>query len=359
MEEVFRLLEEEHIHSAIEYIYEKLKEKDSKGEFVEDLINHLNKLNEKSEIIFKTIFPSLLKLIGIDNDVLRYSLLLSLKSLSESDPEFIVPFAKEYLSSKNGNAREGMIQLLTFAANTDPKKVKSLIDDGQIIELLADKDDFVQKKTIDLLRAVGKKYALDIEKKLIERVQSTTNKILKDNAEKVLKSLVDIKKLESEGLEKKQLEVKVKVLESKEKQVTEEEVKIKEDEIRTREVIVSIKKESEMKNYEIIAKEKELIEKEQALKVKTLNLKEADLILKEKEKEIEAEKIRHKADQLEKEIEITRKRAELDIVKKELEIKEIEKEKQDIIKEEKKRLKERLHKMGEDDDEGFEELNLD
>jgi len=80
MEEIFRLLEEEQIHKAIEYIYEKLKEKDSKGEFVEDLINHLNKLNKKSEIIIKTIFPSLLRLIGIENDVLRYSLFIYMKS---------------------------------------------------------------------------------------------------------------------------------------------------------------------------------------------------------------------------------------------------------------------------------------
>ena len=359
MEEVFRLLDEKEIHKAIEYIYEKLKEKNSKGEFVEDLINHLNKLNEKSEIIIKTIFPSLLKLIGIENDVLRYSLLLSLKSLSESDPEFIVPFAKEYLNSKNGNAREGMIQLLTFAANSDPKRVKTLIDDGQIIDLLADKDDFVQKKTIDLLKAVGKKFALDIEKKLIERVQSTTNDILKENAEKVLKALVDIKKLESEELEKKQLEVEVKVLEDKEKQVTEEEVKIKAEKIRKREVIVSIEKESEISSNEFIEKEKQLIEKERALKVKELNLKEADLMLKEKEKEIEAEKIRNKAVQLEKEIELTRKRAELNKVKKELEIKEIEKETEEIINEEKKRLKERLHKISKDDDDDIEDLNLD
>ena len=64
---------------------------------------------------------------------------------------------------------------------------------------------------------------LDIEKKLIERVQSTTNETLKENAEIVLKSLVDIKKLESEELEKKQLEVKVKVLVDKEKQVIDTE----------------------------------------------------------------------------------------------------------------------------------------
>jgi len=352
MEEIFKLMDEEQTNSAIELIQEKLKNPAISEDFSEDLINNLNVLNEKSDVIIKTIFPSLLKLIGMDNDVLRYSLVLSLKSLCRSHPDLIIPFAKENLSSENGNSRESMLQLLSFAASSSPELLHSFIEDAIVINMLADKEDFVQKKAVEFLKVLGKKYALDIEKKIIEQIKSSTNQVLKENGEILLKSLVDIQKLETDELEKKELEVKVKVLQDKEKQVTEEEVKIKEEEIRKREEIVNIKKGKEEIDEALINKEKELIEKERILKQKELKLKEAALLVEEKEREIEEEKIRHKAEQLEKEIEITRKRAELDKVKKELAIKELEKETEEIIKEEEERVKKALDKA---EDEALEE----
>ena len=102
MEEILKLIQEEHTNSAIELIQEKLKDPDIAEEFSEELINNLNRINEESDVIVRTLFPNLLKLIGMENDVLRYSLVLSLKTVCRSHPDLVIPFAKENLLSENG-----------------------------------------------------------------------------------------------------------------------------------------------------------------------------------------------------------------------------------------------------------------
>ncbi|MBD3351782.1 MAG: hypothetical protein GF364_09885 [Candidatus Lokiarchaeota archaeon] len=353
--EILDLIEEEKVNSAIDKIQMYLSDEEVTDDFIEGFINNLNAINDNSPVVLKTILPNLLKLMTIKNDVMRYSLLLTIKSLAEENPDLLVPFAREYLCHKNANAREGMLRLLTYAAKADPEEIRPLMED--IINLLADKEDFVQNEAIDLLKVLGRKYRLEIEKQLIDFVKSTTDPTIIENAETVLKKLVDIKDLEEDDVHKKQLEAVQKILEEKEKEITEEEIKIKQDEIKKREELVNIKKETKVKDEELQNKEKELLEKEQKLKEKELKLKETALLVEEKEKEIEEEKIRQKAEQLEKEIEINRKKAELELVKKELEMKDLEEQKREILEKEKKRIERRINKIEElDGEEEYDSL---
>jgi hypothetical protein len=353
MASIFQLLDEDKIQSAIDKIKAKLNEKQDSAEFIEQLINNLNRLSAKSNLIMRTLFPELIKLISIDNDVLRYSLVLSLKSVCESEPALLLPYSRDLLMSKNANAREGILQLLTFAAGTNPDEVKSFM--GDAINMLQDEKDFVQNRAVSLLKVLGNKFSIDIEKKLVSFAQDTNNIAVRTNVEKVLKELVDLKKLEQGDFEKKQIEVQKKELDEKEKTVSQTEVKMKEESLQNKEI--------ELQKKEVLKeKEKELIAKELALKERDLQLKEAKLLVEEKEKEIEEQKIRQKVVLLEKEQEMQQKQVELEKVKKELELKEIEKKKNAIIEEEQKRIDERLENMenqDKQDQDDVKEIKLD
>ena len=351
MEEIFTLLEEDKTQEAIDRILERLG-MEGNDEFVEKLIHSLNRINAEYTGVIKAIYAQLLKLIGIENDVLRYSLVLSLKTLFEQDPLLIIPFAKEYLSSENANTRESIVQLLAFAANAHPNETKSLLD--SVIPLLADEKDFVQNKTIEFLKTLGKHCNLEVEERIMEFLKSTTDEKTHENAETVLKGFVSVKHLESEELEKKHLEIQIKVLDKKEKDVTEEEVKLKQEEIKKREEEVAHQKERKEQDELYDQKKKELEEKEQALREKEIALKEARLKVEEKEKEIQEEIIKQKAEMLEQEMEINKKRIELEKAEKELELKALEEKERTIIKDEDKRVERRLdalEKETEDEDE--------
>jgi hypothetical protein len=355
MEEIFKLLEEGKTQAAIDHILERLG-RDKNDDFVEKLINSLNQISAEYPGVIKAIYAQLLKLIGIENDVLRYSLVLSLKTLFEQDPLLIIPFAKEYLISENANTRESMVQLLAFAANTHPNETKVILD--LVIPLLADKEDFVQNKTIEFFKTLGKHCRLEVEERIMEFLKSTSDEKTHENAEIILKGFVSVKTLESDEMEKKHLEIQKKVLDKKEKDVTEEEVKLKQEEIKKREEEVAHKKERQEQNEIYDQKKKELEDKEQALREKEISLKEARLLVEEKEKEIQEEIIKQKSEMLEQELEINRKRAELEKAEKELKLKALEEKKRTIIEDEDKRVEQRLSEIEKDsennDDDDFE-----
>jgi len=345
MEEIFDLLDTDKTQAAIDIIHECLAQ-DENDEFVETLINSLNRINAEHSGVIKAIHAQLLKLIGIENDVLRYSLVLSLKTLIEQDPLLIIPFAKEYLSSENANTRESIVQLLAFAASTHPNETKDLLD--VIIPLLADEKDFVQNRTMEFLKTLGKHFNLEVEEKILEFLKTTTDEKTHENAETVLKKLVSVKNLESEELEKKHLEIQKKVLDKKEKDVTEEEVKLKQEEIKKREEEVAHQKERNEQAEVYDQKRKELEDKELVLRDKEIALKEARLNIEEKEKEFLEEIISRKAQMLEQEMEINKKRTELEKAEKELELKELEEKKRIIIEDENKRVEKRLSELDKD-----------
>ncbi len=80
MEEIFSLLIQQRTQEATNRILQRLSEQNN-NEFVENFIHSLNRLTNEYITVSKEIYPSVLKLIGIENDMLRYSLVLSLKIL--------------------------------------------------------------------------------------------------------------------------------------------------------------------------------------------------------------------------------------------------------------------------------------
>lgn len=322
IEELIHLIEQGKIDEAANKVKERLNKNWENEDYDEILINNLSNLSSKSVDFIKEIFPSLLKLIRINADVLRYSLILSLKPIVETYPDLLVGYAKEYLEDKSPNARESILQLLEFAASKNPESIKPFI--SIVIKLLADEKDFVQKKAIDLLKVEGKKFEDEIEKSSIEFLKTVQNEEVKKNVEELLKKLIDIKKLEQENVTMIEIETAKKILDEKEKEIAQVELKIKEEAIKKKEELISLQKESTDKDKELIQKELELKEKEQLLKEKELKLKEAALAVKEKE-------IEH---------------AEIELVKKELEIKNLDEKKEEIIKNEEKRI----NKATKDDD---------
>ncbi|MHA1821937.1 MAG: hypothetical protein ACTSU2_16295 [Promethearchaeota archaeon] len=361
MEEIFKLIEEQKIQKAIELIQANLVKEPIDEEFIEQLINNLSRLYAKSKVILKSLLPNLLKLIGIKNDVLRYSLLLDLKPVCESDPEMILTFSSEYLNSSNPNEREGMLQLLTFTASAHPEIFEDKLE--EFIKYIGDKEEYVQKKAMDLLKTLGKTYPTRIEKGLVDYISNITDLKIRENADNVIKTLVNIKQLEDQEIEKKKLELSKKVLDEKEKKVEMEETKLKEEEIKKREELLRIKQKKKEKIESLKEKEKKLIEKEVELKEKELRLKEAQLMIDEKKKELEEERIKREAEILEKERELSQKKAELELVKKEFEMKNIEKEKEAIIQNEIKRIKKELEQLRErekeESEDSYEDMDLE
>jgi len=251
------MLNEDKINLAIDFIKSKLTEKNNE-DFIENLINNLSHFELKTELITKVLFSDLIKLLNfLKDDVLRYSLLLVLKSTVEKEPDLLVNLASDYLRSENPNAREGILVLLIYSANKNPEKFKSFIEEG--IELLADKEDFVQKKAVDFLSTLGKKYYIEIEKALIEKLETNPKEQFKENGELVLKKMIDLKNLQEEELKKKKIESIKKELDKKETEIAEVEIEI------TKETLKKKEKEQELKE-----KEKELIKKEQEIKEKEL-----------------------------------------------------------------------------------------
>lgn len=325
IEDIIHLIEQGKIDEAANKVKERLNKNWDNEDYDEILINNLSNLSAKSVEFIKDVFPSLLKLIRINTDVLRYSLILSLKPIVEESPDLLVGYAKEYLEDKSPNARESILQLLEFAASKNPDAIKQFISFA--IKLLADEKDFVQKKAIDLLKVEGKKFEDEIENSSIEFLKTVQNEEVKKNVEELLKKLVDIKKLEQEDISKKELETAKKILDEKEKEIEKVELKLKEEAIKKKEELISLQKESTDKDKELKQKELELKEKEQVLKEKELKLKEAALAVKEKE-------IEH---------------AQIELVKKELEIKNLDEKKEEIIKKEEKRIEKKINNDSEQD----------
>jgi len=352
MEEIFSLLTQQRTQEATNRILQRLSEQNN-NEFIENFIHSLNRLTNEYITVSKAIYPSVLKLIGIENDMLRYSLVLSLKILVEQDPSLIIPYSKEYLTSPNANSREGMLQLLSFAANAHPNEIKPLLD--MVVGLLADPMDFVQNKAMEFLNTLGKHCKLEVEEKILEFLKSTSDEKTHQNAEKVLKEIVNIKDLESEAMDKKHLEIQKKVLDKKEQDITQEEVKLKQEEIKKREEEVAHQKERKEQEEIYTQKKKELEKKEEALRERELELKIARILVEEKEKDVQEEIIKQKADILEQELEINRKRAELQKAEKEIELKILEEKKRTMVHNEDKRTEKRLNIINKDLEDDKEE----
>jgi hypothetical protein len=313
--------------------------------------------------------PSLLENLSKRDSVLRYSFLLLLRSMCENECDLFLPYSKDLLDSEDPNVREAVLQLLIFIAGGELSiEDESLIE--SITEKLSDEKDFVVKKAIQALSAIGKDKPPLVTKVITNYVKEfPEDKELKESADKILKSIVsvdgieDIVEEESDieqeetkiidkelKLKKKKLEIQKKKLELEEKEKELEEqfihekekaLKIKED-IIEHEIEKPTKKEDLPKKIKKIMKKEEsdILDKELELKKKDLELKKKKLELELREKEIEEKAIEKKEEALKIKEELIEKENELSRVELELKEKQIKQKEKKLLEGEIERAEE-------------------
>ena len=332
LEMILQLIEEEKFQSAVEEISEYLSvEHENYINRLEILIEKLSQIAKKGAVVIRTLIPTLLKNLDIKDDVLRYAFVLALKPICEKEYETILPFAKEILNSDDPNVREGMLQLINFITNVYKIEDNDLIK--LILEKLSDDHEFIQTKTIQTLKSIGKNNPTIVESVILEACKDEEDEIFKEKCDNVLKSLTSVKDLEEKDIEKRELAVKEKELEEREIEIIKEELEYKEKELEDKEKVLKEKALDE----KLEQKEKVLAEKERELKEKELEIKEKKLEVKEEEEKLEEKKLKVKEKLLEKEKELVEKekvltQAELDLKKKELKEKEKEVKRKGKIK---------------------------
>jgi hypothetical protein len=306
--------------------------------------------------------PSLLENLSKRDSVLRYSFLLLLKSMCEDECDLFLPYSEDLLNSEDPNVREAVLQLLVFIAGGE----KSIEDESlikTITESLNDEKDFVVKKSIQALIAIGKDKPSLVTKIITNYVKEfPEDKELKEYADRVLKSIVSVEGLEEikeeeEGLEEEEVEISEKELElkkkkieiqkkkleleEKEKQLEEQFIQEKEKALKLKEDIIDHEAEKPVKKEEVelpkkikkIMKKEEsdIFDKELELKKKDLEIKKKKLELELREKEIEQKAIEKKEEALRIKEELIEKENELSRVELELKEKEIKQKEKKLL----------------------------
>lgn len=281
--------------------------------------------------------PSLLENLSKRDSVLRYSFLLLLKTLCENECDLFLPHSEDLLDSDDPNVREADLQLIIFMAGGETEiEDESLIN--KIALTLADEKEFVVKKAIQALIAIGTKNPSLVTKAVSTCVRDCPeDEELKNAVDSVLKSIVTVEKIdelteeapsEDELIEKEETEIIDKQLELKKKKIEIEKKKIELKE-----------KEKELEEKIIIEKEKSLKMKEEILEQETTAAIEGDIVPKKAKKQLKKEE----SEIIDKEIKLKKKDLEIKKKKLELEIKEREIEEMAIEEKEKAlKMKEEL-----------------
>ena len=331
--------------------------------------------------------PSLLENLSKRDSVLRYSFLLLLKSMCENECDLFLPYSENLLNSEDPNVREADLQLLIFIAGGEMSiEDESLI--RAIAEKLNDEKDFVVKKAIQALTAIGKEKPSLITKVITNYVKEfPENKELKDNADNILKSIVSVEGIEEIveeeeetdldeeeaeiidkelELKKKKLEIQKKKLEleEKEKQIEEQFIQEKERSLKMKEDIIEQEVEKPVKKEELPKKIKKIMKKEESdildkeleLRKKDLEIKKKKLELELREKEIEEKAIEKKEETLRIKEELIEKENELSRVELELQEKKIKQKEQKLLEGELERADDYFKK---DEDEESHKNNED
>ena len=392
MENIKELIKEGKIDAVVDIIgnYLNLSTEENYIQRLENIIEIVSPLHGGKTVIrflienFIIDIPSLLENISKRDNLLRYSFLLSLKSIVEEESDLFLPHSKELLKSEDPNVREALLQLLIFIAGSEKGIEEELLIES-ISEKLTDDKDYVIEKAIQVLKAIGKKNPSVITKVLKKYVKECSeNEDLKKNIDEVLKSIVSLDKIE-EIVEEEEIEEKEKILADKEIELHEKEKELenKEAELEIKEIlsdfdITTIEKEKQLKEKEIelqvkevelkekelrlelegkiekgedseeFVKEKiEILDKELELSKKDLELKKKKLELEEEEKALEEIEIREKEKILQKKKEILEKEKELAQVEIEIKEKQLQEKEQQIIEQENKRVEKKLNETEE------------
>jgi len=315
--------------------------------------------------------PSLLENLSKRDSVLRYSFLLLLKSMCEDECELFLPYSEDLLNSEDPNVREAVLQLLVFIAGGE----KSIEDESlikAITDSMSDEKDFVVKKAIQALIAIGRDKPSLVTKIITNNVKEfPENKELKESTDKIIRSIVSVEGIEEiveeeEAIEdeeveisekelelkKKKIEIQKKKLElqEKEKQLEEQFIQEKEKALKLKEDIIDQETEKPLKKEDVefpkkikkIMKKEEsdILDKELELKKKDLEIKKKKLELELREKEIEQKAIERKEEALRIKEELIEKENELSRVELELKERKIKQKEQKLLEGELERAEE-------------------
>ncbi|MBY9014335.1 MAG: hypothetical protein KGD68_01455 [Candidatus Lokiarchaeota archaeon] len=336
--------------------------------------------------------PSLLENLSKRDSVLRYSFLLLLKTLCENECDLFLPHSEDLLNSHDPNVREADLQLIIFMTGGDTDiEDESLIN--KIVLTLADEKDFVIKKAVQALIAIGRKHPSLITKAVNNFVKEyPENEKLKTAVVVVLKSIVTVEKidelveeskkeatldestLEKEEteiidkeleLKKKEIEIKKKKLEleEKEKDLEEKIIQEKEKTLKLKEEILeqgtTVESESEVLpkkvKKQLKKEESDIFDKEIEIKKKELRIKKKKLELELKEREIDEMVIQEKEKVLKLKEELIEKETELSNVEIELHQKKIKEKEQKIMESELERAGEKIKELKDDDSDNIDE----
>ena len=258
--------------------------------------------------------------------------------MCENEADLFLPYNEQLLNSDDPNVREAQLQLLIFMAGED-----KIIDQEDIIhmivERLIDEKDFVREKAIQALIAIGKNNPSIITRFITEFVKHhPDNEELKREADKLLKSMVTVEKIDK--LVEKNLDLKPVLDKEKEK---DSEIRSLEHTTFIKEILKDEIAQSPVGEFEKDASE--MLEKEMSLIKKQMEIEKKRLELEKKEKELEEKELIEKEKTLqakEKLIEKDIKIAELTQVELELKEKTIEEKQKQILEQEAKRMQEKI-----------------
>ena len=399
METIKKMTTEGKIDAVVEKIANYLSQSDEEN-YIERLENVLETISsvmggrtvirfliENSIINISTMLQNLSK----RDNLLRYSVLLNLKTIVEEESDLFLPYSIELLESEDPNVREALLQLLIFIVGGEKE-----IEDETLLELIASKlvddRDYVIEKAVQTLKAIGKKNPSIITRILKKYTKECSeNEDLKKRIDDILKSIVSVDRIEEmveeeeskiekpaeelvekekeletkeielkereKELENKEVEFEVKEILSsfdlaqteKEKQLKEKEIELeeKELELKEKEIKIELEEKSDKQSLpkKLIKKEAAITDKEIELKKKELEFKKKKLELEEKEKELEAIEIIEKQRALKIKEELIQREKELEEVEIDLKKKSLEEKERKIMEDEAKRIREKIAEL--------------
>lgn len=320
---------------AVSLINTRLKNRED--DFIDQFIVSMNIISEQAPVIIEKTFPQLLGLFDLDDDILRYSLLLKLAAFLEKKPSMILPYIKEYLSASSPRKRESMLCILPYIVKVSHEIISYL---PLIANQLCAQEEYVAKKAKEVLIELAKVEPEIVKMEILKLIQEKNSCEFTEKSKDILKSILDISASKPEHLKELELEAKKEVLE-KEQKILEKISEVQKDEP---------KLGSPELDAQLEEKQRELEKREKELALMKLKLKEEELELKELEAKLKEEELKKEKETLSEELKIKKEKEELEMVKKELELKALIEEKQRIIELEEKRMTQKLKELEEEQD---------
>ena len=353
MDIIFDLLDKKENKQAIKLIKENLAKREH--EFIEDFVPGLNIITNTSVEVVEAIMPSLLGILDFEDDIIRYSIILSLKDFVQDHKDLIFPYVEDYLDYGSPKKREGILLFLQYIISSDPKSLTPYY--RNITNRLGDFKPYVRKKAVEILQEIGKVDHIAIEaeiykflKKQEEKAENKIqNKSIVESAESIAGTTENVEEIPPQDalvLEAADHILK-KGSEGVNQTATPEEIKEAAGQVlnilSSPDVLEKDELERKQRETDANALKAKIKDDEQTILLQKLHLEEEHYRL-------ERERLEQEKTRLEKEKEISIKQQELELVKRELELKRLTEEKESIKNEESNRIQKKLKEIDKNTD---------